>query len=234
MTTPLERRRYYARYTALREMPDLIYNMAAAEGNPIHSGSILGLIEDPTFKTNHDGADRDQVVRLIDAWAHLLNESSSDRFNLSKRTAIRLNELVATDEGRKVGAFRDDQLWVAGSVYVPPDHSLLDLKFNEMVGEVNQKDTLLDRAVTCFALCAQNLFFFDGNKRTGQMLMNGILLSEGQNVITVPAKDVNEYHRTLLDFYESGDSEHLTQFLKDRQLGGQEREVWPERDFGRD
>ena len=87
-----------------------------------------------------------------------------------------------------------------------------------MLSDVNQRNEALDRAIACFSQCARNQFFFDGNKRTAQLLMNGILLSSGQHVVTVPAKEVDEYHHIVVEFYETGERQKLTRFLTDRQL----------------
>lgn len=166
----------------------------------------------------HKISDQDQVLRLHRSWTELFEMVANENFELSKKTAINLNELVATDEALKVGAFRDDQVWIRGVEYAPPHHSELDRKFDSMLENLNQRNAALDRAVACFAQCARNQFFFDGNKRTGQLLMNGILLARGQHVITIPAKDVDEYHHEMMEFYETNDSRKITRLLKDRQI----------------
>ncbi len=207
----------YALFTAKRALADLVHNMSSAEGNPITITEVVTLLDGITVG-GHKMSDQNQVLRLDRAWNAVFQLVESDRFELSKRTAIRLNELVATDEARKVGAFRDDQVGIQGVEYIPPHHSTLDRKFDEMLEEVNQRNTALDRAVTCFTTCARNQFFYDGNKRTSQLLMNGILLSNGQHAITIPAKERGEYFYLLREFYDSDDSRRLKQFLQDRQL----------------
>ena len=158
------------------------------------------------------------MLRLERGWNEVFRLVERDQFELTKRTAIRLNELVATDEAPKVGAFRDDQVGIQGVEYIPPHHTTLDRKFDEMRDAVNQRNTALDRAVTCFTMCARNQFFFDGNKRTSQLLMNGILLSNGQHAITIPAKERSEYFYVLREMYDENDSREIAQFLGDRQL----------------
>ena len=207
----------YALLTAKRALADLVHNMSSAEGNPITITEVITLL-DGTTVGGHKLSDQNQVLRLDRAWNEVFHLVESDCFELSKRTAIHLNELVATDEARKVGAFRDDQVAIQGVEYVPPHHSTLDRRFDEMLDKVNQRNTALDRAVTCFAICARNQFFFDGNKRTSQLMMNGILLSNGQHAITIPARDRGDYFYSLREFYDSNDSRKLTQFLRDRQL----------------
>ena len=207
----------YALLTAKRALANLVHNMSSAEGNPITISEVITLLDGITVR-GHRLSDQNQVLRLVRAWDEVFRLVDSDRFELSRRTAIHLNKLVATDEARKVGAFRDDQVGIQGVEYIPPHHATLDSRFDEMVEEVNLHNIALDRAVTCFAICARNQFFFDGNKRTSQLLMNGILLANGQHAITIPAKDRDDYFYSLREFYDSNDSRKLTQFLRDRQL----------------
>ncbi len=207
----------FALLTAKRALADLVHNMSVAEGNPITIDEVMTLLDGITVG-GRKVSDQNQVLRLDKAWSTLFRLVETDRFELSKRTAIHLNELVATDEARKVGAFRDDRVGIQGVEYVPPHHSALDPRFIEMLDEVNQGNTALDRAVTCFTICARTQFFFDGNKRTAQLLMNGVLLSEGQHAVTIPAKERGEYFHLLREFYESNESRKLKQFLGERQL----------------
>ena len=207
----------YVLLTAKRALADLVHNMSAAEGNPITITEVVTILDGITVG-GHKMSDQNQVLRLDRAWNEVFKSVERDQFELTKRTAIRLNELVATDEAPKVGAFRDDQVAIQGVAYVSPHHSTLDRKFEEMLDAVNQRNTALDRAVTCFTMGARNQFFFDGNKRTSQLLMNGILLTNGQHAITIPAKELNEYFYVLREYYDTNDSLKITQFLKDRQL----------------
>ena len=195
----------------------LVHNMSSAEGNPISMAGVVALL-DGVAVAGHTITDQNQVLRLERGWKEVFRLVESNRFELSKKTAIQLNELVATDEARKVGAFRDDQVGIQGVECIPPHHSRLDHEFDKMLDEVNLRQSVLDRAVTCFAYCARTQFFFDGNKGTSQLLMNGILLSNSQHAITVPAKGREEYFSALRGFYDSNASGTLTQFLKDRQL----------------
>ena len=207
----------YVLLTAKRALADLVFNMSSAEGNPITIAEVMTLVDGITVG-GHKVSDERQVLRIDRAWNELFQMVEADCFDLSKTTAIRLNEIVASEEALKVGAFRDDQVAIRGVEYIPPHHNTLEQKFFSMLDEVNQRNSALDRAVACFSSCARNQFFFDGNKRTSQLLMNGILLSAGQHIITIPAKDLSEYHNIMSDFYESNDTYKLHRFLKTRQL----------------
>ena len=198
-------------------MDSLIFNMAFAEGNPIPYEEVVLIVKGESTD-GHEASDLSQVLRLIDSWNELFRLVESNEFEVSKQTAIHLNALVAKGEAAKVGAFRDKQVFLRGLMYEPPHHARLDDKFNEMLEFVGQYNNPIDRAVACFTQCSRNQFFYDGNKRTGQLLMNGVLLSSSQHVITIPAVDISDYHYRLSEFYESNNSEKISRFLKERQI----------------
>ena len=229
----------YALLTARRALAELVFNMSSAEGNPINIVEVMTLLDGITIG-GYKISDVQQVLRLDRAWKELFQLVANNRFELSKKTAIWLNELVATDEAAKVGAFRDNQVGIRGVEYIPPHHSTLDRRFDLMLDDVNQRNTAIDRAIACFSQCARIQFFFDGNKRTAQLLMNGILISSGQHIITIPAKEVDEYHHIMVKFYETGENHKLTRFLADRQLDKimqfreeQQNQRTPNQDFDR-
>ena len=216
MTKQLTQKQYVL-LTAKRALADIVHSMSSAEGNPITITEVITLLDGITVG-GHKVSDQNQVLRISDAWQELFQLVENDQFELSKKIAIRLNTKIAKDEAYKVGTFRDRQVAIQGVEYIPPHHSTLDRKFDEMLIEVNQRNVALDRAVICFAMCARNQYFFDGNKRTSQLLMNGILLSNGLHAISVPAKERNEYFHLVREFYDGNDHRKLTQFLKARQL----------------
>ena len=60
---------------------------------------------------------------------------------------------------------------------------------------------------------ARNQFFFDGNKRTGRLMMNGVLLAHGLPVINLPAKRQLEFNELMLDFYISNNEDKMQRFM---------------------
>jgi len=49
-----------------------------------------------------------------------------------------------------------------------------------------------------------NQFHWDGNKRTGTLLMNGLFLTNGILPCSVSAKKLKEYNFVLMDLYKTG------------------------------
>lgn len=55
--------------------------------------------------------------------------------------------------------------------------------------------------------------FYDGNKRTGQLMMNGYLMPNGYASVSIPAKNKHQYDSKMTKFYETGDEKAMLAFL---------------------
>ena len=63
-------------------------------------------------------------------------------------------------------------------------------------------------------------FFWDGNKRTSLMLSNKILVSSGSGIMTITDKYMEQFNTILLNYYNTGKSEELKQFLYENAIQG--------------
>lgn len=115
-----------------------------------------------------------------------------------------------------VGSFRTGQVYIAGvEKYVPPKAEELDLIFEQMIKEFHQLD--LDthtKAFWLFLQCARHQFFYDGNKRTAQLMMNGFLLSNELPVVSIPARLKRSYDSKMTRFYDTNKMEPMMKFLQ--------------------
>ena len=48
-------------------------------------------------------------------------------------------------------------------------------------------------------------FFYDGNKRTSMLMMNGILIQAGFPILNIKVKDSLEFNNVMLKFYDGDD-----------------------------
>ena len=70
-----------------------------------------------------------------------------------------------------------------------------------------------DKALEAFTWGARGQFFWDGNKRTSLLLANKILVSSGAGIMTITDKYMEQFNTILLNYYNTGKSEELKQFL---------------------
>ena len=65
---------------------------------------------------------------------------------------------------------------------------------------------------------SRNQFFYDANKRTASLMMNGSLMRDGYFPITVMNRDAEEFHQKLGVFYETGNADAMMMFFR-KQVG---------------
>jgi hypothetical protein len=73
----------------------------------------------------------------------------------------------------------------------------------------------LERGIAVFAYIARTQFFFDANKRTAMLLLNGILASSAIKPFFVPDSEKGKFSMVLTEFYESGNADNFMNFMAD-------------------
>ena len=74
-------------------------------------------------------------------------------------------------------------------------------------------DNVHHRAIAAFLWTARNQPFWDGNKRTGRLMMNGVLLDHDYDVLTVAASKQLEFNEKMIRFYDSADAGPMLEFM---------------------
>ena len=69
------------------------------------------------------------------------------------------------------------------------------------------------------ALCRSHLFY-DGNKRTAQLIANKMLIEDGAGILAIPVEHKNKFDELLIKYYETNKSEELIKFLDETSLDG--------------
>jgi len=55
----------------------------------------------------------------------------------------------------------------------------------------------------------------EGNKRTSRFMMNGLLMSQGIDAISVPAARAQEFNSKMVDFYITREATEMMKFVVD-------------------
>lgn len=193
-----------ALFMAERMRVDFVFNTAALEGNPYTYPEIKTLIEGITVG-GHKVSDTDQVLNLNRALSHVIDSVKANAFELNKSTACTIQGIVAKDEALTWGIFRDKQVFIGGTDYLPPKAEHLDEIFAHGINRLNTIEDPMLKAFLTFLWGSLNQFFYDGNKRTSRLLANGILLSAGLPPLMILAKDQLEYNQVMTQFYNTQD-----------------------------
>jgi len=103
-----------------------------------------------------------------------------------------------------------------------PTASLLSI-FEHGLEVLQKIDSVHERAIAMFLFGALNQFFYDGNKRTSRLMMNGILLGYGEDAISVPARRRLAFNEAMIRFYDSRDGTEMMRFMAGCSLDSQLR-----------
>ena len=200
----------------------VVHDTVALEGNPFTLPEVKTLLEGVTVG-GHRLDDERQVLNQAASWKALLAAVDRGTFELDKATFCDLHALVAREEALEWGAFRTGSVTIAGTNFEPPPWESLASIFEEGLETLNRIDGLHERAIAMYLFGALNQFFYDGNKRTSRLMMNGILLGAGEEAISVPARRRLEFNEAMIRFYDSLDGTEMIRFMASCSLDPQLR-----------
>lgn len=195
----------------------LIYNMSKAEGNTHTVAEVITIVDMGVTVGGKKLQEHEQVVQIAKAWDYLIELIATDQFRFDKKTAMEFNQIVAKADYHDLGCFRNRNVQITGTGYTPPDPLHVRDIWNDVEKSVETEQDPKKAAFNCFLEIARNQIFNDGNKRTGQLMMNGILMSNNLHVVTFPDKLLHDFGTKLISFYETGEKKEMLQFLDDRQ-----------------
>jgi Fic family protein len=205
-------------------LPEFVWDAGVLEGNPFTYPEVKTLLDGVTVGGRRI-SDQEQILNLAASSRRLLAMVKAGQFSLSKPVFIELNGLVARNEALEWGLFRGEgqekhytpavALGEQGR-HMPlptlPDAPALNRVFLEGTAAL-QALPPFERAAAFFMFGALQQFFFDGNKRTSRFMMNGVLMSNGIDAISVPAAKAQEFNEKMVRFYLSKDATEMMAFL---------------------
>ena len=188
-----------------------IYDQAVLEGvatsfpqteEIIDNGKIFGVT----------ATDVQKILNLKHAWEFILDRdviaSRSDYYMLSHIARV-VNEGFFAEGGR----IRGVPVTIGGSSYVPPLPNELDIK--EKIREIiEESDEVINTAIKLCLYCMKTQIFLDGNKRASVIFANHYLISHGGGFLVIPEKEVAEFKRLLVKYYEGEDITVIADFMK--------------------
>jgi Fic family protein len=118
-------------------------------------------------------------------------------FDLSKETACKLHSVAAKDEVIERGIFRTRNVSLQNVTYSPPDPVTLQNIWDDGMGAISRIDNPLERACATFLFMSRSQFFYDCNKRTATLMLNGELMKSGIKPFFIPRDTKNEFAEKL-------------------------------------
>lgn len=198
---------------AQREVAVFVYDAVHLEGINFTLPEIQTLLEGITVG-GHKLNEQQIAINQGNAWRHLFYSIKNQSFFLTADYTCQLHHIAAKEEALEWGDFRTGNVTIAGTKFDPPDAEKLPDAFDLMTAEIEEIDSIYDKAISVFLIMARNQFFYDVNKRMGRFMMNGILLKAGYPAINLPASRQLEFNQLMLDFYDSNNKEPMIEFMK--------------------
>jgi len=207
-------------------LAEFVWDAAVLEGNPFTFPEVKTLLDGITVG-GRKVSDQEQVLNLAHSSKRLLALVKTKQFELNKPLFTELNSLVARHEALEWGVFRGegqethytpDVVLGEHGRYTPlptePNAPQLNRVFAEGINALNHCPPF-ERACAFFLFGALQPFFFDGNKRTSRLIMNGILMSNGLEAISIPAAKAQEFNEKMVRFYLTKNADDMLQLLID-------------------
>jgi Fic family protein len=198
---------------AKREVGVLVHDSILLEGINFTLPEVQTLLEGVTVG-GHALSDQQIAINQGNAWRYLFAAVKAGEFTFSLEFLFGLHAIAGKEEALEWGCFRSGGVTIAGSDYLPPKAEALNRKFSELLVSMNALDDIYDKAIHVFLLMARNQFFYDVNRRTGRLMMNGVLLSAGYPPLNLSAKHKLKFNELMMRFYDSGDESEMNLFMR--------------------
>lgn len=156
------------------------------------------------------------VLNMRDVWRFLLGSMGEP---ITFEYWCKLNDFIARNEALEWGKLRTGSVGISGTDYMPPVPSEPQARA-EFDAILTADTTATAKALEAFAWGARGQFFWDGNKRTSMTLANKILVSSGAGFLTITDKHMEQFNTLLLDYYNTGESEAIKDFLYEYTIQG--------------
>lgn len=199
-------------------LPDVVYNMASLEGNPFTYPQVQTLLEGITIG-GHKVSDEQQIFNIRNGWDYLFEMVIKHSEAMDINIFNKFNGIVAKDEALISGTFRNGQVRIAGTEFMPPKaEKLQDIFKSELPELIKISKSKVDLAFGIFLWGALNQFYYDGNKRTSRLVSNMILISSGQGMFNIKAKDRLEFNTLMVEFYNTREADDIFEFFYNKCL----------------
>lgn len=208
MTPKFNMTREQSIFVAKRNIVDYIYKSAKLEGLAVTYPDTEAIFQGaavPGVKVS----DIIAVNNLKHAWQFLLDtlDVPMDYAYLCK-----LNQLVGGNN------LIYGVVTIGGTKWKPEMPVEDDMKAR--LKELQDIKNPTEHAIAVMLYSMRGQFYLDGNKRTAMLAANQIMIANGHGIISVPEELIRDFTQHLINFYESGESETITQFVYDNCIDG--------------
>ena len=190
-----------------------IYDQAVLEGVATSFPQTEDIIENEQVN-GVSATDVQKILNLKHAWEFILDRDviqSESNYHMLCHIAKLVNEGFFYDGGR----IRGIPVQIGGTSYVPP--LPIESVVIEQIDEIRSRDREpIDIAIELCMYCMKTQVFMDGNKRASVIFANHYLIAKGMGFLVIPEKDVPEFKKLLVDYYEGAPLKIIGKFLREK------------------
>ena len=190
-----------------------IYDQAVLEGAATSFPQTEDIIENGQVN-GVSATDVQKILNLKHAWEFILDRDviqSESNYHMLCHIAKLVNEGFFYDGGR----IRGIPVQIGGTSYVPP--LPIESVVIERIDEIRKQDKgPIDIAIELCMYCMKTQVFKDGNKRASVIFANHYLIAQGMGFLVIPEKDVPEFKKLLVEYYEGAPVEIIGKFLREK------------------
>ncbi|MFK3620530.1 Fic family protein [Corynebacterium hesseae] len=212
-----------ALFRLTKQLPDLVWNAAALEGNTFTLPEVRTLLDGVTVG-GKALAEQQQILDLSEAFNLLHELVSQQEFAVDKGISDALHAVLARNEALDAGLFRGEghvegdgggvRLMDGGFIPFDPADELGEAHADLLVS-LQGLENPVEQALAYFCSATRSQFYFDGNKRTARLVASGLLMSNGYAALNTPNARRLEFNLALDELFRSDDATTLMDFLYD-------------------
>ncbi len=187
---------------------ELSWKSSKIEGNTYTLLQTEELIKDRKEAKGKSREESQMILNHKAAFETILeNKKDFKKLNLSK--VNQLHNILVKDLRISTG-IRKQPVGITGTVYKPLDNEFqIKDALQKFITIVNSNKNPFEKALTSSAMIPYIQPYSDGNKRTGRMLTNAILLAYGCYPLSYRSLDETEFKQALILFYEQNSLYHI-------------------------
>jgi len=131
----------------------------------------------------------------------------------------KINQLVGGDNLiARAGFIRNVTVSMGGTTWKPdlPIESII----KEELADISTIKSPTERAITLMLHCMRRQMFLDGNKRTGMLAGNHMMIANGAGIISIPFESQRDFTVLLIKYYETNKLDEIMNFVYERCIDG--------------
>lgn len=191
---------------------ELSWKSSKIEGNTYTLLETEALIKEQKEAVGKTKDEATMILNHKSAFETIL-KNSSDFKAVSITLINQLHNILVKDLSITTG-IRKQAVGITGTLYHPPDNEFqIKEAFEKTVRIINSTQNAFEKALIAHCMIPYLQPYADGNKRTGRMLTNAILLAHDLYPISYRSVDEEEFKKALILFYEQGSLFHIKRLL---------------------